>query len=326
MEATESSQIPVRTQAIINPGRDVVSAARMPELIARVIEEQLYTEIPLEELMAVDERPSERPGRRPTKHARYELRHLKTRLSESAYNGKVSVNMFVEDLRYRIRHVHEGLVKSQPNADWRLVGASVEQASAHALQTVGVASPVYSDARYEELWADERAAQHGYSRPQRTSSSHVLREYEDRRWHIELVFADVTQGELIDPQVIRGDDPTRVSWYAAYIDSDRDIAKLSHNAKLKRKAAERVIREMLGLATARVERAIPPAPRLTREQLDLANQMLVDGVAPAMLATLLGVPLEVLGQVLSHEARPAAAPRAIDSTMGPPPRKRKADG
>lgn len=309
--------IPAVNAVIPKNGDEVITAHRIVEVLSRVLQPFLYTEIPAEDLLARDITPAEKRGYPAIERAVYELRHLKgPRIPESAVNGRMGTREFGHFIAHAIMDEIDGVKKSQPNGDWRLVAARITRRTQREFEKRENAGNVInaSEGYVGEVKQDDR----GISPAERRSTLYRVLEADHARWHVELVVADISQSELLDGAIAYGNVGVK-SWYSGYIESGRQLGKMSANAKVKRQMAEAVLRHFAGVQQPELEETgtvTPPAPRLTNEQLDAARDALAIGATPATVASILGVPVEVLDELVFGPELPDGAPAPAPKKPG----------
>lgn len=287
-------------------GRAVSSHVMLSEL-QEMLARHLYTGLSVDDLLALDEpdldivKKMKARNQKLTQYdmrPRYELRYSKgMRFSESGTMGRQTDLQFRSMVEYMFRLEHQaiaGPLGEQPDGDWRLVGAVIRQVDLKRRVPVmgGQVDDLHSAIRKTN--ADN---------PGIIRQSGEIGGYTDEPdvvWMVPMVFADIAQAELQDPARLHGTKAGAESALTAYIET-RQLRSMSAGMRLGRKRCEDLLREYeLRQDTNAADLLQRQAVQLSQAQVKAALEARLAGNPPALIASMMGIPIEVLEMALAQ--------------------------
>ncbi len=270
------------------------------DVLVDMVKRYLYTELPLEELIAMDD-PEERATRRTVKAVfdktdkvpRHELRHMKAcRWSQSGLtDGTQPVGRFIQSADMGYQRNLAQLRSEQPNCDWKLVAATVEQ-----VDTTRVSQDGGSSEGSLNGTPDPDVSRANRTRPSlvRVSNHSNFTATPDIRWLVGMVFADVARAELMDPNLHNDDGkPGPMSEYVV-------TRRIRHMPRTLRENRERAVEFLQDFHRRSGELSGGLlTPKFSEDQLAEIRALRTEGFAPARIAKVLGVTLEEVEQALA---------------------------
>lgn len=278
-----------------------LSESSVQRVLVELLQSQLYTELPIEELLAVDEPEPDRsvrrrgPARALTRFdlcPRYELWYAKgMTFSEGGMIGMTTENKFRELAKWMFDRELESIAKEQSKGKWKLVAALVHQ------QDFGIAVPVRGTGpdMAAQIRASGGAARSINISSEAPGAGGQIIGYQHQpaiRWVIPMVFCDIARADLVDPARMYGTRDNPTSGLTEYI-ATRQFRHMSPGMTRNRELAESVVKEFesrRGEMAIAAARSIP----LTREQVELAEAMQADGIPLARIAQLVNVSVPLL--------------------------------
>lgn len=300
-------------QPVAYPAEYLPETEKEP-LTARTIRDTLYNvalsyvdqEADLEALLGESPLPSER-GKRKRLKWDYTLAYRDLRWANAGLLGsQMSATTFAERVRNSIGVVLLDLQRGQPGLQWALACFQVEPKQMSRTREV----PVAADHRIGPGTVPTPVGpREGVGLQQRQNPEVALVQAPDARWVLHMVFYDVSQGDLDDPNIRGGDGSTKNRPYEAYAESGFDIRAAPAGLRKNRRLAEQVVRNVLAFREAQPDEAPPEAGVLTLEQVQIAAELRRGGTSPHAIAKLLQVEVEDLNRALDRiEVRPPEAP------------------
>lgn len=277
----------------------LVDAHSMYEVVDRVLREHLYTGASQRDLIRRE--PIYQGDRVVGERLMHELRLRKLPFSESGTIGKTTdlrfelkVHMAVEDALEQLKH-------EQPGCDWRLIAADVQRVNLRRTEPRTFRGKVVSEINVHKEFGDpDLDVQDPIALKQKVE----LHEVPDYRLYAVLVFADLGEGDLMDPHALHADNPAGATGPMTRYAQTRDFSHLSASQKRMRVACEELIKSFLAPAPLPGAPAPLPGPGGSRssgfvpegsradpeaELREKARQSRKNGVAPAHIARSLGV-------------------------------------
>lgn len=298
--------IPVERLTDLPPEARPLDPQGIVRTMTALVRKHIYTEIPVEQLVATLDPPTLKARRGEVVAAEtftqfdrscaYELRYRKgLAVSQSGVTGRLDERLFARDIEYQFLMELKALQEMQPNCDWRLVGAQIRQVNLASRQMVS--QPTEPELRITKVATDEDYARNGALLGS-ASAQYAVRP--DVRWMMPMVFADVAKAELVDPnQVDPEARPTSDQVYK-YIQT-RQLRWLTAGQRKNRDLAVELLRTWEKTQLEGAESTAPvPAVTLafTEEQRAEIVSLRQAGVSAQRIARLLGATVEDVEAVL----------------------------
>lgn len=274
--------------------------------VLRMLRGHLYTELTFEELTQVVEPEEEKGARRRPKGRMlehdycpvFELRHVRDmRWNEaSVMAGGPKLGLWRASLEQRYQRALANLEQEQPNCVWKLVACKVMRTNrrrviSYEASDGGVANGTAA------MFAVMQETNYDNPRAVRVLPSFAQREEPDVLWNVPLVFADIAKAELVDPQLaahLNGVEGPMTQYART-----RRLGHMPPNLRRNRKWAIELMQEFRDSFDPIESDLAPLPPRFTEGQLTAARMLREEGQPMALIAQMLGAPVEEVSKALA---------------------------
>lgn len=293
----------IQAPDVVTSRKNLLALDRFYPVIRDMCQEQLVG-VDAEGLLETREGPQGPLTKRNERRVVHELRHRVITFSELGYVGKILEKLFELHVFAAINGERDACTIEQPNCVWELVAVDIKRVG-HGTSVVKsreAAGEQYTEKELAVARANGRLG--GIERHNRL----VIEVVEHHQAKVELVFADVLGGEIIDPNdTIPGGFKNEMSDYA----ESRQINHMPRGLRLQRERAEDLVRSTYGLPPRRalVGGQRPRAPQVAGPTISREPEPDDRGVPrppPAEVPKPPVEPLEVKVRKLAAEGVPPA--------------------
>lgn len=310
MDATPAF-IPVTLANNLPSFRHPLDVNGIQRAITKVLTSALYTEIPVDELIEMLDPPKDPRDRRGNvlsnathtqfdKRCAYELRYRKGfNFSQAGLSGRLEEGLFAVTVEWMYNRELKVLQDEQPNCEWRLVAAFVDQVNTSAVYQKRMSEDEASTLGQVRAQGDDhyRKMKAGQNVEYLGSKTTEIISAPDIRWCVPMVFADIAKAGLVDPNQVDGEAKTTTNDVYQYIET-RQLKYMSNGARKNRAKAVELLKRWETAQQDGAWKGVPQPLAFSAEQLEAARAMRLAGVAPAQIAGLLQVDVDWLNAAL----------------------------